>query len=96
MVECHLVSNRDSGNNTHPENASLPVNADALALVKIGLSVSCRNALGVARRNEAVEDVGDHFKFGGSSLDLSRADSCVGCSRRGAASKTEKRHYADM
>lgn len=74
---------------------SLPVDADAFALVEVGLGVSCGDALGVARRDEAVEDVGDHLEFGGSSLDLSRADSCVVCGRRRAASKSKERHDVD-
>lgn len=55
----------------------LPVNADTFALVEVGFSVSCGDALCVAGGDETVENVGDHLEFGSGCFDLSRADGRV-------------------
>lgn len=70
----------------------IPVDADAFALVEVGFGVPCRDALGVARRDEAVEHVGDHLEFSGGGFDLCGADGSIASCGRGASSKAEERH----
>ena len=49
----------------------------------------------MTRRDETVEDIGNHLEFGSSCFDLCRADGRVVYGWRRAASKTKERHVED-
>jgi hypothetical protein len=56
---------------THLEKLGrTPIDTHAFPLVEISLEVLFRDAFGVTRVDESVEDVGDHVELGDGHLDL--------------------------